>query len=343
MIVLDEDRLVFTFPEIHSRARLDITFKRTLRIPDDNKLYPLPLGLGAFPLEHIDDFAENVPPEWIGHGGVMLPIHQAEAMYIEFDSQYIGPHRTRYPFAVKVAAGKINAITGEAWRNDLVRDPQDYVVSPGQAWLDGYYSADSTVRQFVAMPLGDGYSAEGQVGGKENIGGLQIVVYPMKREAFERHWPERPERASENIEYSSVRFSRSRSFKGMALGVGGRMRQDVYKDCYDFPEWETGTFNRCFVHLANSKQWKLITGQSPPTKSPSPKDYSRNELPWFEHYADLNILSGGTVLGRIKGIFGIGQNRNQDALPGNDPLTPKKIIKTGPHQSPDQVRERDHE
>ena len=343
MIVLEDDRLAFTFPEVHPRARLDIAFKRTLRIPDDNRPYPLPLGLGTFPLEHIDDFAGNVPTEWIEHGGVMLPMYQGEAMYIEFNSRYIGRHETRYPFAIKVAAGKINALSGGAWRNDLVRDPQDYVITPGQTWLDGYHAADSVVRQFVAMPLGDGYSAEGQLSGKEDIGGLQIVVYPMKREAFERRWPERPERVSENIAYSSARFARSEDFRGMALGAGGRMRQNVYKDCYDFPEWNKESFSRCFVHLVNSERWKAITGHFPPTKPPSPKDYARHELPWFEHYADLDALSGGTVLGRIKGILGVGQSRNQDALPGNDPVTPKKIIKTGPHQSPDQVQERSHE
>jgi hypothetical protein len=33
---------------------LNITFLRTLRIPDDGKTYPLPPGLGRFPVRRVD-------------------------------------------------------------------------------------------------------------------------------------------------------------------------------------------------------------------------------------------------------------------------------------------------
>jgi len=59
--------LVFTFPGVHPQARFSIDFQRTLRIPDDGENYPLPPGLGRFPLRHVDDFAENVPAGWIRH------------------------------------------------------------------------------------------------------------------------------------------------------------------------------------------------------------------------------------------------------------------------------------
>ena len=58
------------------------------------------------------------------------------------------------PVAVKVAAGKINAVTGETWTAPLNRNPQDYVVWPEQPWLDGFAIEPGVIRQFVAMPLG---------------------------------------------------------------------------------------------------------------------------------------------------------------------------------------------
>ena len=61
-----------------------------------------------------------------------MPMWQAEAMWIHFGTRY------DYPFAVKIAAGKINAVCGENWRDGLHRDPQDYVVVPRQPWLDGF-------------------------------------------------------------------------------------------------------------------------------------------------------------------------------------------------------------
>lgn len=52
MITLKNDRLEFRFPEVHRDARCTIEFQRTLRIPDDDRDYPLPPGLGRFPLRH---------------------------------------------------------------------------------------------------------------------------------------------------------------------------------------------------------------------------------------------------------------------------------------------------
>ena len=43
------------FPKVHRNAELEITFQRTLRIPDDGKDYPLPAGLGRLPLRYIED------------------------------------------------------------------------------------------------------------------------------------------------------------------------------------------------------------------------------------------------------------------------------------------------
>lgn len=125
--------LEFRFPEVHEQAHCSIEFQRTLRIPDDNNNYPLPPGLGRYPLRHLDDFAMRCPEAWRRRGGVFLPMHQGEAMWINFGSAY-----GAYPFAVKIATGKVCALTGDAWVNHLNQDPQDYIVLPEQPWLDGY-------------------------------------------------------------------------------------------------------------------------------------------------------------------------------------------------------------
>ena len=86
-----------------------------------------------------------------------MPMYQSEAMWIYFNG--------RYPFAVKIATGKINAVSGEEWMENLPDDSndQDYIVIPDQPWLDGYSVGRNTIRQFVAMPLGAGYTAEEQL------------------------------------------------------------------------------------------------------------------------------------------------------------------------------------
>jgi len=181
MVTLEQDRLVFRFPEVHEQAVLAVECQRTLRIPDDGRHYPLPPRLGRFPLSHVDDYAERLPASWLAHGGVFLPMYQAEALWLCFHS------RGQYPFAVKVAAGKVNAVTGERWSNQLSDSPQDYLVAPPQPWLDGFCVKKGVVRQFVAMPLGEGYTAEEQLTGVAEHGGLQVLVYPMNPTEAKRH------------------------------------------------------------------------------------------------------------------------------------------------------------
>lgn len=108
-------------------------------------------------------------------------------MWIHFQS--------RHPFAIKVFIGGVNAISGEHEKEDKATDLrrfrnykegkciQDYVVSPDQPWLDGVADQDGTVRQFVAMPLGTGYSVEKQITGEEVKGGIQIQVTPARTES----------------------------------------------------------------------------------------------------------------------------------------------------------------
>ena len=196
MPTLEHNRLVFRFPQIEKEARFSIDFQRTLRIPDSDETYPLPPGLGSFPLRHVEDHTDKLPAQTTSRGGVILPMWQAEAMWLNFSNQ--GPGwDLDFPVAIKVAAGKINAVTGEAWRTGLHRDPQDYMVSPEQPWLDGFAIEKGVIRQFVAMPLGDGYSVEEQVTGEAEWGGLQISVAPLKAhvwKAMRAEWEQQKSR-----------------------------------------------------------------------------------------------------------------------------------------------------
>lgn len=78
MITLEDDDLVFRFREVHEDAGCSIQFQRTLRIPDDGTDYPLPPGLGEFPLRHLDDYVRRLPSEWLRRGGVIMPMHQRQ-------------------------------------------------------------------------------------------------------------------------------------------------------------------------------------------------------------------------------------------------------------------------
>jgi len=169
-IVLDQDH-------VHVGDRLVISFQRTLRIPDDGRAYPLPPGLGRFPVrraadyfaDHFDDHSDRLPPAW--RDDLLIPMYRREALWIAFEGAWWKPN------AVKVGVGGVDAISGDAWNEELRDHPQNYLVVPDQPWLDGINSGAGTVRQFVAMPLGEGYTVEAQITGEERTGGIQIAVF----------------------------------------------------------------------------------------------------------------------------------------------------------------------
>lgn len=328
MIELRENKLTFSFREVHPDAKLVVEFQRTFRIPDDDKSYPLPPGFGRFPVRHVDDFAGNVPSEWLRRAGVMLPMYQSEALWINFHGGY--------PFAVKVAAGKINAVTGEAWEDEISRRPQDYLVTPDQPWLDGYCVEKGYIRQFVAMPLGSGYSAEEQLTGEAEHGGLQILAYPMKREAYERTRPQ----VHAMMAFAEAPTCTLGVMPDMALAPGGKMRQEIFDDPYDFKDWDLAHCSRCFVHIANSLIWESITGERPPTVPPTAKMYNQAGLPWFEYYAEgKKAVDGGAWLQKLKSVADLGKKRGEEPLPENEPVTPEKIIQLRSNLKKNQVRE----
>ena len=290
MITIVSDRLTFRFPEVHRFATTGIEFQRTLRIPDDDRTYPLPPGLGRFPLRHLDDFADRLPRESVRRGGVITPVHQAEALWIKFEGHF----GSRYPSAIKIATGKVCAISGEPWQEGLTREPQNYVVVPGQPWLDGYCVANGTVRQFVAMPLGDGHTVEEQLTGEAVHGGLQVAVYPMRSEVHQEL------RLPGPFVYAREEAPRSR---GMGLAPGGRMGQEIYEDEFGLDAWDQDHGGRCFVTMANSHQWMAITGERPPTRPPTVREYAEAGLPWFLYYdGDREAQAGAERLAGLRSV-----------------------------------------
>ena len=340
MIELQNDSLVFSFPGIHPKARLSLNLQRTLRIPDDGRDWPLPPGLGRFPIRHVDDFADRVPAAWRQHGGVMMPMYQAEALWLSFDSDWIEGHDAEWPFALKIATGKRCAVTGDAWKESLAVDPQNYLVIPRQPWLDGYVVEKGFIRQFVAMPLGSGYSAEEQLTGEATVGGLQIEVFPMKKEAFLKRWPKVVRRPGARMEEMMAPCCCAAPAPDMGLAPGGKMRQEVYEDPFDFSEWDLSTRSRCFIHIANSIQWQQITGEAAPTEPRTARDYSEAGLPWFDYYdADAKALQGSDALSKMKSVAQMAKEKQDSSIGDAGGVKQVNVVLLEKEANPDAVRE----
>ena len=278
------------------RARIgehfSVSFQRTLRIPDDGRLYPLPPGLGAFPIQPVEAYRERVPATWRELGGVFFPMYQREALWLGFGGV------TWRPNAVKVGIGRVNAVSGGRWDKRLRDDPQDYLVCPDQPWLDGINAGDGFIRQFVAMPLGSGYTVEAQIKGTEKLGGIQLFVFEPKPGRFPDRPPPEPERKPE----VQALYAPSPSGE-MGLGAGGRVKQKVYPDPYGLETWDPGSCGCLVVHILNSEQYQELTGLEPPPTPISAQTYAQYRLPWFDLYDEAaGDLARSERLAQIRSI-----------------------------------------
>jgi hypothetical protein len=349
MLELKTNTIKFSFPEIHPDAELEVTFHRTLRIPDDGKKYALPPSLGAFPVKHVDDYKDRVPAEWMQRGGVMLPMYQCEALWISFKAKHVGDRGTKYPFAIKVGTGKISAVTGDLWVKGIKES--DYLVTPPQPWLDGYCVEKGVIRQFVAAPLGWGFTAEEQITGEAEHGGLQLEVFPMDPEIFEQKFPKLPPRrylgakgggATRGMRLNSVRRRKAAPMglapqADMGLAPGGTMKQEIHKDPHGREVWKHVAKSRVFVHLANSMAWEAITKEKPPATPISAHLYTQKGFPWYDWYDETPAMEGTEKLAGMKSVLEFGFQKGMNILPENESTNPDRVVVIKGQQG--QVRE----
>lgn len=103
----------------------------------------------------------------------------------------------------------------------------------------------------------------------------------------------------------------------MGLGVGGAMRQEVYRDDRKLRDWAEEPAARVFVHLVTPPAWRRITGEEPP---PSPVDraaYTKAGLPWFDYYdEDATDIAPSDAL---SGVEPVGEWLGTDDTPWAEP------------------------
>ena len=303
-----------------------VSFQRTLRIPESGR-HSLPPGLGRFPLRRVEDYPDTAPPAWLATGGVMLPIYQREAMWLAFGSG--DRWSSGVPSALQIGVGKVCAVSGEEWDEQLSAQPQNYVALPAQPWLDGINSGKGEIRQFVAVPLGLGASVEAQVTGEEVHGGIQLRAVPLT-DAARQELDE--QRAAEGVRVEMldgmpdgavVMACAPPMGAAMGIGAGGRMKQEVYEDDRPVGDYDESCAQRVFVHLCSAAQWTAITGEAPPPTPVDREGYVKAGLPWFDYYdADARDLAPSAKLAVVRPV---GQVLQDDPEPFA-PIHPDSVV-----------------
>jgi len=276
----------------------EVSFQRTLRIPDDGNDYPLPPGLGRLPVRRVEDYLETAPALWRKHGGVFIPLHVRDALWLSFS---VPGHRA---CAVKVGAGRINAVSGEEWSPELTGDSEDpdYLVCPDQPWLDGFNSGNGFIRQFVATPLGLGYTVEEQITGAAEFGGIQLRVFEPKPGCFPDEAPAPPP-GSHLLNDEMAVCCLSDVDSSMGLGAGGRMVQKIYPDPHGVETWDPSRSGEVHIHLADPATYEQVTGEPAPPTPVNADLYTSYGYPWFELEDDhLGDVPRSDELARVRSV-----------------------------------------
>jgi hypothetical protein len=152
MFRIDDNELVFAFPEVNASAELRVSFRRA-DPPEERVSIADPID-GGLPLATGGRLVMHLRPKFV---------HQ--------ESYWTGTQTIRYPFAVLVTVAGMNALTGEPSKS-LSRAPQNYFASPPQGGIDGYF-----VRGVVHPFRGGGELPQESTR-------LDLKVFPMKSETW---------------------------------------------------------------------------------------------------------------------------------------------------------------
>lgn len=91
--------------------------------------------------------------------------------------------------------------------------------------------------------------------------------------------------------------------RAMGLGVGGMIKQKIYKDSFGVDHWDQSKGTRVFVTIVNSDLFRQITGQDPPPTPITADVYNRHKYPWFKIYDELQAdISASNVLSGVKSV-----------------------------------------
>lgn len=267
--------------EIQVGERFAVAFQRTLRIPEDGRVYPLPPGLGRIPIIALEGLRERLP-ESLREADFAIGLYRREAMWIAFVAPSWHPH------AVQVFAGEVNAIDGGSAGERLTDAPQNYVVAPTQPWLDGVNAGVGHVRQFVALGVDDARTIEAQLRGRAARGGVRIRVVPPKPGRFPVTPPAEP----------TVR--RTRSTGVMGLGAGGKVAQRIYQDQFGIDTWDETAAVAVDIAIVEAAALAALTGRPAPASPVTAETYVRHHLPWFALYDDdVTAVAPGPAFERM--------------------------------------------
>lgn len=259
-----------------SPPQLTVKFQRPPRPPDDARIYVFSTGWEEVPLRPATDFLETLPASWLKQTAFLMPINASDPFLIRFTSNY--------PFAVKLALGNLDAVTGESPLSGLQKEPRNYLVVSGESTVKGIKE-----RSFV-LPLDAGCAVNKPFFADQKIGRIDLQICPLRpeshfseevahsippalREFFARlvYGPSNHAKWAEMMRAEEQQRTECLTDESGAI-VLGRKYEDEFDpqlieeltDLREVADWDQAQSECCSIHVCNSSVWRQITRTNPP-------------------------------------------------------------------------------
>ena len=232
-------------------SRLEARFFRTTVAPTESAKGFVPRALNQLPIRVVDDYP--VGGELKRRGGVIVPLVDGDACRIE-----LRVHGGAV--AARVGAGKINALSGEAWNDRVPPQPGEHLCVRKPICIDGFLASGGNAQQFVAHPMGFGSTAEERETGSAIWGGLQIQAIPMTEEALSLHLRDIDGGVMHDIPAFAPRPTPLEPLL-LGFGRGGSIKQHLLLDTFEPDAWNLAAAIRCFVTIMDQSAFESLTGE----------------------------------------------------------------------------------
>lgn len=276
--------------EFEGYGNLAIQFNRTYKLTG-SQVHSLPPSTGLFQVYHMESVLEAVTGLDAKRGGVVLPMQEQDATWLRFS-----PYGEFKYFAIQVAAGKINAVSGMPWQDAL--QPGEYMETPKQPWIDGFNQGNGVIRQFVSTALGQGNTVEEVATGEAKWGGLQIIVYPLneqgiqKLKAIQQAQRNRIIRSGVGEEYAGMPLEAASlgNVRGMSASIsmgmeqGAQIVQTFHTPTFGPEDYDTSRALRVFVTMKDADMMRKQLTRSPDPIEPKkiyPQPAKKQQHPTF--------------------------------------------------------------
>ena len=269
-----QNKIVFSFPEIHYHAVLEVELMRTFRVPNDNKVHPSPTGFEAFTLPKASPMNEKTRIE--------LPLYRSDALWLKFTN------KMGFPFAIQIDYDGRNAVTGKPYTEELIQgvcrtregmiDLQNFLVSPAQTALDGVCGKDGLVRQMI--------SQDSTIETKRAFHRLKITVYPLKEALYQDLlFKSRSQEIEGGSRWGKEYHDYSAKPENVKIG-SGIISQSIACTDRHLDDWDMELSQSVIVDTIAMNAWLQKGDRTIPHQAYNQAVYERLGYPWFEWYEE---------------------------------------------------------